>query len=433
LHNIFPIVQTRESNVSAIKISNKNMNILSNYPNPEELLKWHKTLDTKEIYEVNGHVHTPFSFSAFADIPQIFEMARKENIKALGINDFFVADGYPSFYEEAVKSKVFPLFNIEFIGLMKEEQAKGIRINDPNNPGRCYFSGKGLDYPFSMPEKQLNQLKSLISESQEQVKSMIDKANQWFDEINASIKLDFDQIKEKLAKELVRERHVAKAIRIAVFEKVKQNQARKELFILIYGGKESKIDINDVAALENEIRGNLLKSGGKAFVEEDDKAFLSIEQVIELITKAGGIPCYPVLLDDKNGNYTEYEADKQALYDDLTKRNIACIELIPGRNDFNHFKEFVRFFDSKGFVITFGTEHNAPDMIPLTCDTRGKKPLDDELRKISFEGTCVIAAHQYLKTNGLDGFIDQNGIPKITEKHYFVELGKAVIERFVRT
>ena len=407
------------------------MNILSTYPGPEELLECHKTLNKNEIHEVNGHVHTPFSFSAFDDIQQIFEMAKKENIKAVGINDFFVADGYEPFYKEALNNKVFPLFNIEFIGLMKKEQAKGLRINDPNNPGRCYFSGKGLNFPFSLTENLMIQLKSIITESQVQVKSMIDKANLWFKEINVEIGLDYNQIKEKLAKELVRERHIAKAIRLEIFEMNRNEADRKEILKLIYGGKESKVNITDIPALENEIRGNFLKSGGKAFVEEDEKAFLSIEQVIDLIIKAGGIPCYPVLLDDKNGNYTEFEADKQKLYNNLISRNIGCIELIPGRNDFNHFKDFVRFFDEKGFVITFGTEHNSPDMIPLTCDTRSKKPLDDELRKISYEGVCVIAAHQYLKAKGFGGFMDEKAMPKLADKQYFIELGKAVVEKFI--
>ena len=116
------------------------MNILQNYPDPEELLKWYKNLKDETIHEVNGHVHTPYSFSAFSGIPAIFELALKENIKVVGINDFFVADGYPEFYENSIKNSVFALFNIEFIGLLKDEQAKGIRINDPSNPGRCYFS-----------------------------------------------------------------------------------------------------------------------------------------------------------------------------------------------------------------------------------------------------------------------------------------------------
>lgn len=193
------------------------MNILKDFPQPEELISNYQNKGT--VHEVNGHVHTPFSFSAFTDISQIFKMAKKENIKAVGINDFYVADGYKSFYEEAVKNKVFPLFNIEFIGLMKEEQAKGIRINDPNNPGRCYFSGKGLNYPFNLPADLMKKLQSLIDESQVQVQNMVIKANQWFTEVNAGITLDFLDVKKKLAKELVRERHIAKAIRIAVLKK----------------------------------------------------------------------------------------------------------------------------------------------------------------------------------------------------------------------
>jgi len=54
-----------------------------------------------ETLTVNAHLHTPYSFSAFTDIRQIFEMAQKENIAVLGINDFFVTDGYDSFYQES--------------------------------------------------------------------------------------------------------------------------------------------------------------------------------------------------------------------------------------------------------------------------------------------------------------------------------------------
>jgi predicted metal-dependent phosphoesterase TrpH len=407
------------------------MNILQNYPNPQELLNWYASLKKDNLYKVNGHIHTPFSFSAFTDIAQIFEMAKKENIKVLGINDFYVTDGYSFFYEQALKDSIFPLFNIEFIGLLKEEQANHIHINDPNNPGRCYFSGKGLNYPFKLSNDLLTKLNAVIKESQVQVQGMIDKTNQWFAEINIGIKLDFNAIKKKFAKELIRERHIAKAIRFAVYEKASSEADRKTLLQKIYGGKDTKVNINDVNALENEIRGNLLKAGGKAFVEEDEKAFMSIDEIIKIIQAAGGIPCYPVLLDDKNGHYTEYEANKENLYEELTKRNIGCIELIPGRNDFNHLKNFVKFFYEKGFIINFGTEHNTPDMIPLTCDTRGNKPLDEELNKISYEGACIIAAHQYLRTKGIPSFINESGKPENARKDYFIQLGKAVIEKFL--
>ena len=399
-------------------------NFLSTFPDSKILLKM---IPDGDIPQVTGHVHTPYSFSAFENIGQIFEMACQEKIVAVGINDFFVADGYEPFCAEALKNHVFPLFNIEFISLLKSEQQQGIRINDPNNPGRCYFSGKGLDYPFSVETRLAEKLGHTVSQSQEQVKAMIEKCNQWFDSIQAGIRVNYPDIRRIFAKELVRERHIAKAIRVAVFEAYSGELERKALLTRIFDGKEPKSKLSDIPALDNEIRGNLLKSGGKAFVEEDENAFMSLDEVIEIILSAGGIPCYPVLLDDKNGTYTEYERDPETLYKELSKRNIKCLELIPGRNDASHLQRFVEFFQNKDFVILLGTEHNAPEMIPLACDTRDKKPLNSYISRISYEGACVVAAHQYLRAKGLPGFINARALPDTARKSELVKLGSGVI------
>ncbi len=405
-------------------------NFLSAYPDIRTLLKMAPAGD---IPSVNSHVHTPYSFSAFENIAQIFDMAQREKIAAVGINDFFVADGYEPFCSEALKNHIFPLFNIEFICLLKQEQQNGIRINDPNNPGRCYFSGKGLDYPFTVESRIAEKLGHVVSESQEQVKDMIEKCNQWFANIQAGIRLNYDDIRRNFARELVRERHIAKAIRVAIFEKFMEERQRKAFLTRIFDGKEPKSGLSDIPAIDNEIRGNLLKSGGKAFVEEDENAFMSLEEVIEIILSAGGIPCYPVLLDDKNGAYTEYERDPEELYNQLVQRNINCIELIPGRNDATHLQRFVEFFQKKDFVILLGTEHNTPEMIPLTCDTRDKKHLNSYISRISYEGACVVAAHQYLRAKGLPGYIDEKGLPDITRKFELISLGSAVIHYTNRT
>ncbi len=405
-------------------------NILASFPDQQSLLEM---FPDKETLPVNAHLHTPYSFSAFTDIRQIFEMAQKENISVLGINDFFVTDGYDSFYQEAMNYGIFPMFNIEFISLLKKEQKDGIRINDPNNPGRCYFTGKGLDFPYSLTDPLRTKLKKVVAESQDQVRAMIARANEWFAQIDMNIRLSYDDILKKYAKELVRERHVAKAIRMAVFDKAGSDMDRITRFTSIFDGKAPKSHLNDIPGLENEIRGNLLKAGGKAFVEEDDNAFMSVEEVIEIITSAGGIPCYPVLLDDRNGNYTEYEKDPEFLRQELLKKQIGCIELIPGRNDATHLERFVNYFHDKGFVILMGTEHNAPDMIPITCDTRGGKPLSPEMQRISYEGSCVVATHQYLKSKDLTGFLNNQGIPRTTERDSLVKLGNAVIHHFVKS
>ncbi len=388
-------------------------NFLAGFPSYDKIIKEMQGISMPAFREANGHIHTPYSFSAFTGMESVFSMAREENIALLGINDFYVSDGYEAFHNGCVANKIFPLFNIEFIGLLKEEQNRGIRINDPNNPGRIYFSGKGLDYPFHTGWLKKRELRSVIKQSQLQIKAMIEKTNQLIQKENPSLSLSYESVKKRYAHDLVRERHLAKAIRHLAVENYSSPEGQEQFLERLYGGKKSKTGLSNPAALENEIRSNLLKSGGAAFVEEDEKSFLELKKIIKIIISAGGIPCYPVLLDDPSGKCTEFEGDKEKLLASLNKLGIECIELIPGRNDNAILKSFVDFFHNKGFIITFGTEHNTPEMIPLTVSTRGSVPLDDSLKRIGWEGACVIAAHQYLRADGRQGYVLPDGTHSI--------------------
>lgn len=408
------------------------MKSLKKFPPHGELLLEATERKNIQALNVNGHVHTPYSFSAFNEMDQIFEMAIRENIKALGINDFYVTDGYEEFAGLASKYGIFPLFNIEAIALSKEQQAKGIRVNDPNNPGRTYFSGKGLDYPVTLTGEYRDLLESVKTESQRQVADMINKLNAWLQELGINISFTYEDIRQRYARQLVRERHIAQALRIAVFEFANDDEQRKGLLQKIYSGKPVNVDINDAAALENELRNNLLKAGGKAFVEEDEKAFLSVDQVKKIFLKAGGIPCYPVLLDDAKGNFTEFEANKEQMCRNLMDQDIYCIELIPGRNKLEILEPFVRYFYEQGFVVTFGTEHNAPGLIPLTVQCRGGAELTDYLKLVNYAGVCVIAAHQYLRSQGDEGYVDSDGKIEDGDRSYLTSLGDVVIRRWIK-
>lgn len=404
---------------------------LSDLPALDIMVKEMKGFSPPEFREVNGHIHTPYSFSAFSDMENIFSMAKNENISVLGINDFYVTDGYDSFHKGCVNNRIFPLFNIEFIGLLKEEQKNGIRINDPNNPGRIYFSGKGLDYPFHTGFMLKRQLKSVIRESQQQIKAMVDKVNELIEKQNPALRLSYEKIKKDYAHDMVRERHIAKALRLLAVNNYETEEKQLEFIESLYGGKKSKTGPGKTAAFENEIRSNLLKSGGAAFVEEDERSFLELQKIIRIIHKAGGIPCYPVLLDDPSGKYTEFEADPQKLYESLKKLKVECIELIPGRNDASLLKKFVEFFSDKGFIITFGTEHNTPEMIPLTVTTRGGITLDEDMKRTGWEGACVIAAHQYLRAEGRQGYVMPDGNHSADQKNELAKLGQLVIEYYL--
>ena len=408
-------------------------NFLTTFPEWDQIKKEMNGREFPLYREANSHIHTPFSFSSFSDMYSIFRMAREESIAVLGINDFFVTEGYDDFHSGCVANKIFPLFNIEFIGLMKEEQKKGIRINDPNNPGRIYFCGKGLDFPFEPGWFQKRRIKKVIAESQNQIKEMISKLNSLDTNGSPSLNLSYDSIKKELARELVRERHLAKAIRIKAEKNFSEPAQQLTYIESLYGGRKSKFDFGNPSALENEIRSNLLKNGGPAFVEEDDRSFMDLKEIIKIISDAGGIPCYPVLLDDASGKYTEFESDSERLFSSLSKLGISCIELIPGRNDINKLKHFVDYFNSKGFIITFGTEHNTPVMEPLSVAARGRTELDEELKKIAWEGACVLAAHQYLRAAGRQGYVLPDGSHSMQQRDTLAMVGRVVIEYFFNT
>lgn len=407
------------------------MNILQEFPSESELIKKHKPEATGGSYKVNNHLHTPYSFSAFENIAQIFRMAKEENISVLGINDFYTTAGYEEFYQLGAENKILPLFNIEFIGLLKEFQDKNMRINDPKNPGRAYFTGKGLTYPVSMSEQNVQLLNKVKAHSEEQLKEMVTRVNDFFGEMGIPLKLDFDELKKNYAREMLRERHIATAIQDKLFQAASSEEEIKSMLQIIYEGKENQSDLSDKPALQNEIRGNLLKKGGRAFVPEDENTFLRLDQIKDIIIDAGGIPCYPVLLDNEKGEFTDFEGDWQAMHDYLREFNVGCIELIPGRNAFEFLNDFVKFFNERNFIVTFGTEHNTPALKPLTVTCRNDVPLGDEMEKISFEGASVIAAHQYKKARGEEGFLSANHEPKLKEKENFAHLGKAVISEFL--
>ena len=360
------------------------------------------------MVDVNAHLHTPYSFSAFSDVKQALDMAASEGVKVVGINDFYSMDGYKEWKEGCAERALFPLFGIEFISLNAEDQAAGLRVNDPNNPGRTYISGKGLAYPVILSGEEARQLADVKAESNAQVERMCAKLNEHLKAVGEEFTLDFAQIARELTNGSIRERHLAKALRLAIERAatagVSDAQANRkasasglqsaaEHYERIFG-QPAKSDVSNVAAIENEIRSRLLKAGGAAFVPEDPKAFLPMITVQRIIEAAGGIPTYPFLADDAKGNFTDFEGDLQKAADTLKKRGFRSVEFITTRNTTAVLEQYAGYLEDEGFIVSFGSEHNTPAMEPVKLRTRDAADLSDKLKAINYRGACAIAAHQ---------------------------------------
>ena len=386
--------------------------------------------NTGGIPKVNAHLHTPYSFSAFRDIDDALDRAVLEDVKVVGVNDFYTADGYKEWGDGCKKRNLYPLFGIEFISLNEEDQKAGLRVNDPANPGRTYLSGKGLANPFNLEEPYVSQLIAVQSESNKQVEAMCLKLNEHLLKNHFGFELELSWIKRELTKGFVRERHLARALRMKVYELCDNDESTiKNLLQKIFGGKELKSTLDNIAGVENEIRGNLLKTGGVAFVPEDINAFLPMQTVCEIIIAAGGIPTYPFLADDEKGKYTDFENDLKRVARQLKERGFHSVEFISTRNDVKLLEEYATYLHNQGFIVTLGTEHNSPMMEPVELYARNQTPLSDTLKRINYMGACVIAAHQHLISQGLEGYLDKNEWGDSVKREEFVRLGAKLIER----
>ena len=222
---------------------------------------------------------------------------------------------------------------------------------------------------------------------------MCARLNDHLDNVKSGIRIDFAEVTRELTRGSVRERHLAKALRLAVDKAFVGDERRRGIYETIFG-VPMKSDPDDKAAVENEIRSRLLKAGGAAFVPEDPKAFLPMEVVCDIIKAAGGIPTYPFLADNAKGEFTDFEGDLQMAADTLRARGIGSVEFITTRNTTKVLEEYSDYLQDEGFIVTFGSEHNTPAMEPVKLRTRDAEGLSEKLLQTNYRGACAVIAHQ---------------------------------------
>ena len=404
--------------------------IFERFPDTDELLSWAARCAHQIPVPSNLHIHTPYSFSAFTDIHEAVSLARQQGIYVLGISDFNTTEGYDDFTKECQKAGVFPVYCMETIALSVEDQSSERRWNDPGNPGRIYFCGKGLRHPAQLSQHAKDTLLQIAQALEERVREMIGKVNRHLENTIPGIQLDYHHIRDTMTQGTVRERHVAKALQQAIARKFPGAMEKIEALKTLYG-EESRVDASDEVALQNELRSNLLKAGKVAFVEERQEAYLNLEGAKSLILNMGGIPCYPVLAVGSKDELTDVERDPEYLCGELVQRDIRCAEFIPGRNDINLLRDYVSVFRENGIILTAGTEHNTPRMEPMIPGCSGGVELDETLKEAFWKGACVVAAHQYLTGMGRAGYVDDEGKRTGKEMAQLEAIGEAVITYYL--
>ena len=358
---------------------------------------------------VNTHVHVPPNFSAFTSPEDVVSTARAEGVRAIGISNFYDQQVYGRFAELCRAAGIVPLFGLEFITLVPDLEAAGIRVNDPANPGRMYVCGKGID-PFREKSPEAAKTAAEIREGNDsRAEQMIQRLDGHLQAAGLGTPLTAGAIASDVAVRggvpvewvSLQERHIARAVEEAVSALPEADRAG--VLERAYGSP-AKASLDDAVGMQGEIRSKLLKAGTAGFATEVP---LSFEAAYAYVLAMGGIPCYPTLADGVDP-VCPFEEPPAALAGRLVERGIHLAELIPIRNRSATVDEYVSAFVAAGIEVVAGTEHNTADRIPFdpAC-TDG--PMSDAARAAFWRGTCIVAAHQARVAAGLVGYVDADG------------------------
>ena len=384
--------------------------------------------------KVNSHIHLPPNFSAFPTVAQAIALSAAQGIRVLGVSNYYDYDVYGDFAEGARKAGIFPLFGLEIICLIDDLVKRGVKINDPGNPGKMYICGKGITRfaPFSAEATQL--LGIIRHNDGTRMREVLVQRGLPIQLTEADV-VDMVARRHGCPRQRIylQERHVCQAFQEAIFARVPAAERIEKLTRAFGLTAPPKFGPEDAVKIQNEIRAQLMKAGKPAYVAE---TFVNFEQAYRLILELGGIPAYPTLADGTSP-ICPFEQPVEKLIADLKARGFECAEFIPIRNTPEVLTHYVRTMRDAGLVITAGTEHNTLDLLPIEPACLKGAPVPDEVKEIFWEGACVVAAHQFLTLHGECGFVDAEGKPnpnypnataRITA---FKSLGEAVIQKYL--
>jgi hypothetical protein len=226
---------------------------------------------------------------------------------------------------------------------------------------------------------------------------------------------------------VLQERHVALGFQAALFEALGPER-RLHLLTQVYGGPPAAA-ADDAVATQGELRSRLMKAGCPAFVDETPVPF---GEAVDFIRSIGAVTVYPTVADGIDP-ICGYEDPVEDLVERLLGQRIYGAELIPNRNAPEVADAYARAWRDAGIFVMVGTEHNTQERIPVEPTALHGVPLSETVKDITWEGTCVVAAHQHLRRQGQAGYADETGalnpgFPDMESRlRYFAELGAHVI------
>jgi hypothetical protein len=356
---------------------------------------------------INLHVHTNESFSAFSSPAESVLHAYEEDIRYFGINDHYTIAGHPEFRNACEVAGLRAVFSVEAIAMDDESLRKRKRYNDPANPGRIYIIGKGVTRDLDVHSRENAVLNEMREAIRSRNKKIVSKLDSYAAQKGFLLEFTYDDVVSLTSRGNTTERHVLQAF----FEKVcglsNNLDELSGIFTRLVEERIRAQDVKDAAGMQNLLRARLVRSGRPCFVEENRKAFTTIENLVRIHRGYGAIPSYGLM-----GNpVTEEEEDIERLIKKMRTFGIFALDLFEFRTELPRARFIIEKASELGVPVFIGTEHNTKSTLPLTGDI-GR---DTELYPYLKKSADFICGHQLLSTLCGCGYLMEDGTPRFKD------------------
>jgi hypothetical protein len=352
---------------------------------------------TAERQLVNVHMHTFHSYNADNWSPSRFAWeAHKAGLWAAGIIDFDDINGVQEFLLASERLSLRATAGIEIRTFM--EPFGKVDIDSPGEPGVHYMAGSGMMKAPKAGSPEAAYLEGLRKTSEQRARDLVARINEKVPEIA----VDFNLVKRtKTPAGYISERHLVTAY-------VERAQAAfpvadrcAEYWAKVFGMEKAAVAalFANPAALEEKVRGKLMKKGGLGYEQPGPSTFPPTGEVYAWVKACGGVP-----MDSWLDGTSEGEKRAVELLECNRSLGARALNLIPDRNwNLKNPEDKQRKLENLARVVALAVERH----MPLHIGTEGNKaglPFVDDLdgadlapyKSLVLEGSRILIGHALL-------------------------------------
>lgn len=359
---------------------------------------------------MNMHVHSFYSYNGEGWSPAriAFEM-RKMGLHGAALCDFDVIKGVNEFLAAGDFLGLRTAASFESRVFFPEYADK--EINSPGEPGVFYFMGSGFVNGDLAAE-----FKDQLEQAHKRNRELIARINAALPECQLSYEND---VLPLTPDNNATERHIVRAYYDLAIRNQGGEKAAALFWARTFGDDAAQLEGKSPNAMNEYLRGKLIKKGGLGYQQPTESTFPPIDEVMQRIRQCRALPCAAWL----DGSLPGEESPREQL-ECLAGKGLEMVNIIPDRNwnikdpsrqaaRVRSLYEYIFTANSLDLPIIVGTECNKPGQRKVDdFETAYLRPLMKDFLKgadVLFGHTLLLryADYSYSDTRAKDEFPDR--------------------------